>query len=68
MWKVFKRNPASWAAVIQAAVALVAVYVKELPVEAVLALITAVTGLGFAAQRVEHDKTIAALWTDPIND
>lgn len=67
MWKVFKRNPASWAAVIQAAVALAAVYVEGLPVEAILALVTAVTGLGFVAQRVEHDKTIAAYWTDPLD-
>ena len=67
MWNLFQKNPASWAAVIQAVVALVAVYVKDLPQAAILALITAVTGLGFAAQKVEHGKTEAALWTDPID-
>jgi hypothetical protein len=65
MFKFLERNPARWAAVIQAAVALVAVYVKDLPVEAVLALIAAVTGLGFVAQKVEDGKTEAAYWADP---
>jgi hypothetical protein len=60
MLELFKKAPASWAAVIQAAVALVAVYVHDLPQEAILALITAVTGLGFAAQRVENSKTSVA--------
>ena len=67
MWKVFQKSPASWAAVIQAAVALVAAYVPSLPQAAILALVTAVTGLGFVAQRVEDGKTEAALWTDPID-
>ena len=65
--KWFQKSPASWAAVIQAAVALVAVYVPTLPQAAILALITAVTGLGFAAQHVENGKTEAALWTDPVD-
>lgn len=65
MWSFFKKSPASWAAVIQAVVALVAVYVKDLPQEAVLGLITAVTGLGFAAQRVENMKTEEAFWINP---
>jgi hypothetical protein len=63
MWDIFKKAPASWAAVIQAAVALVAVYVDNLPQEAILALITAVTGLGFAAQKVENSKTSVAIRT-----
>lgn len=68
MWKAFQKAPASWAAVIQAVVALVAAYVKDLPEAAILALITAVTGLGFAAQKVEDGKTNAALYTDPFQD
>lgn len=68
MKKWFQKSPASWAAVIQAVVALVAVYVPTLPQAAILALITAVTGLGFAAQRVENGKTEAALWTDPVGE
>lgn len=67
MWTMFKRNPARWAAVIQATVALVAVYVQDLPTEAILALVSAVTGLGFYAQHVENQKTVAALWTDPLD-
>ncbi len=65
MWKVIKKSPASWAAVIQAVVALVAVYVPDLPQAAILTLITAVTGLGFAAQGVENKKTKAAYFSDP---
>ena len=65
MFKFFERNPARWASVIQAVVALAAVYIKDLPVEAVLALIAAVTGLGFVAQNVEDGKTDSAYWTDP---
>ena len=65
MWKFLKKAPVSWAAVIQAVVALVAVYVPDLPQAAVLALITAVTGLGFAAQRVENIKTLDAFYADP---
>lgn len=65
MVKLFKRNPASWAAVIQAVVALVAVYVPDFPEAAVLTLIGAVTGLGFVAQKVEHGKTVAAYYTLP---
>ena len=63
--KLFEKSPAVWAGVIQAVVALAAVYVKDLPVEAVLGLIAAATGLSFGAQRVENAKTEAALWTDP---
>lgn len=66
MKKVFEKAPAAWAALFQAAVGLVAVYVDGFPQEAVLALILAVTGLGLAAQKVENDKTISAYWTDPV--
>lgn len=65
MKNVFEKSPASWAGVIQAAITLAAVYVKDLPTEAVLALIAAATGLSFGAQKVENGKTEAALWTDP---
>lgn len=65
MKNLFVRNPAAWAGLVQAVVALAAVYVKDLPVEAVLGLIAAATGLSFGAQRVENEKTHAALWTDP---
>lgn len=61
----FGKAPAAWAGIIQAAVALAVVFVPDLPVEAVLALIAAVTGLSFKAQSVENQKTVAALWTDP---
>lgn len=66
MKNLFVKSPAAWAGVVQAVVALAAVYVKDLPVEAVLGLIAAATGLSFGAQRVENDKTHVALWTDPI--
>lgn len=62
--KFYLKNPAQWAGIIQAAVALLAVYI-DIPVEAVLALIAAATGLSFHAQKVENEKTVSALWTDP---
>ena len=64
----FNRAPARWAATFQAVVALVAVYVPDLPQAAILALIAAVTGVGFVAQSVENGKTQAALWTDPTDN
>ena len=68
MKNVFEKSPAAWAGIIQAAVTLAAVYVKDLPVEAVLGLIAAATGLSFGAQRVENAKTEVALWSDPLPD
>lgn len=68
MWNFWVKAPASWAAVIQAVVALVAVYVPDLPQGAILAIITAVTGLGFAAQHVENSKTMAAYLVEPVKD
>lgn len=61
----FKKSPAAWAGIIQAAMALVVIYVPNLPQAAILGLIAAATGLSFTAQKVENDKTIAALFTDP---
>jgi hypothetical protein len=61
----FKKSPAAWAGIIQAAMALVAVYVPSLPQGAVLAFIAAATGLSFQSQKIENQKTEAALWTDP---
>lgn len=65
--KFYLKNPAQLAGLIQAIVALVAVYI-DIPVEAVLGLIAAATGLSFHAQKVENEKTESALWTDPIDD
>ena len=68
MKNVFEKSPASWAGLIQAVITLAAVYVKDLPTEAILALIAAATGLSFGAQRVENKKTEVALWTDPSEE
>lgn len=57
--------PAKWVALLQAVVALIAFYVDNFPQAAVLALITSVTGLGFAAQKVEDAKTYEAFLVDP---
>jgi hypothetical protein len=43
----------------------VIVYVPDLPVELVLGVIAAATGLSFTAQKVENSKTVAALFTEP---
>lgn len=61
----FNKSPAAWAGIIQASMALVAVYVPNLPQVAILAIIGAATGLSFHSQRVENQKTESALWTDP---
>lgn len=62
------KAPAAWAGLVQAIVALVAVYVPELPQELVLGLIAGATGLSLGAQKAENNKTIAALYTDPEDD
>lgn len=61
----FQKSPAAWAGLIQAAIALVAVYVPNLPQGAILAFVAAATGLSFQAQKIENQKTEAALFTDP---
>jgi hypothetical protein len=62
------KAPAAYAGLIQAIVALVAVYVPNLPQELVLGLIAGATGLSFGAQKKENEKTISALYTDPEDD
>jgi hypothetical protein len=60
------RNPARVAAFISSAVALVVSYISpEIPVEQAVVFVLSSLGLGEYAQRVENDKTEAALWTDP---
>jgi hypothetical protein len=60
------RNPARVAAFISSAVALVVSYISpEIPVEQAIIFVLSSLGLGEYAQRVENDKTEAALWTDP---
>jgi len=60
------RNPARVAAFVPSAVALVVSYISpDIPVEQAVIFILSSLGLGEYAQRVENDKTEAALWTDP---
>ena len=60
------RNPAREAAVVSSAVALIVSYVSpDIPVEQAVIFILSSLGLGEYAQRIENDKTEAALWTDP---
>ena len=60
------RNPARVAAFISSAVALVISYISpEIPVEQAIIFVLSSLGLGEYAQRVENEKTEAALWTDP---
>jgi len=61
---LFMKNPAAWAGLIQALVAVIATY-ADIPQEAVLAFIAAATGLSLKAQKIENEKTLAALYTDP---
>lgn len=64
----FGKAPAAYAGLIQAIVALVAVYVPDLPQELVLGLIAAATGLSFGAQKAENTKTVLALYSDPEDE
>ena len=48
---IFMKNPAAWAGLIQALVAVVATY-AEIPQEAILAFIAAATGLSLKAQKI----------------
>ena len=60
------RNPARVAAFISSAVALVISYISpEIPVEQAVIFVLSSLGLGEYAQRIENEKTEAALWTDP---
>lgn len=59
------KAPAAYAGLVQAIVALIAVYVPNLPVEVVLGLIAGATGLSFGAQKAENIKTVLALYSDP---
>jgi hypothetical protein len=60
------RNPARVAAFISSAVALIVSYISpEIPVEQAVIFVLSSLGLGEYAQRVENEKTEAALWTDP---
>ena len=61
----FSKSPAAWAGLIQAAIALIAVYVPNLPQGAILAFVAAATGLSFQAQKIENQKTEAAFFADP---
>lgn len=62
------KAPAAYAGLVQAIVAVIAVYVPNLPQEVVLGLIAGATGLSFGAQKAENAKTISALYTDPEDD
>jgi len=60
------RNPARVAAFISSAVALIVSYISpEIPVEQAVIFVLSSLGLGEYAQRIENEKTEAALWTDP---
>lgn len=61
-----ERNPVRVAAWVSSTVAIVlAVVLPDLPVEPVTVFVLSSLGLGEYAQRVEDEKTLAALYTDP---
>lgn len=62
---VFEQAPARWVAFIQALVVLVAAFVKDLPVEAVVTIIVTLVGLNEYVQKVEDGKTYDAFLVDP---
>lgn len=64
----FGKAPAAYAGLVQAIIAVIAVYVPSLPQEVVLGLIAGATGLSFKAQKTENEKTVLALYSDPEDD
>jgi hypothetical protein len=62
------KAPAAVAGLVQAIIALVAVYVPSIPQEVVLGLIAGATGLSFGAQKKENEKTLLALYADPEDE
>lgn len=66
MQEFIHRNPVRVAAFISSLVALVVSAISpDLPVEQAVVLVLSFLGLGEYAQRVENEKTITALYTDP---
>jgi hypothetical protein len=60
------RNPVRIAAWVSSTVALVVAFlVPDMPVEPAVAFVLSSLGLGEFAQKVENEKTLAALYTDP---
>ncbi|GAA0455945.1 hypothetical protein ACFQ2B_26035 [Streptomyces stramineus] len=57
-------HPARLYSVATAALTLVAMYVPDIPQEAILALVAAMLGVGEVTQRVENAKTAKALQRD----
>ncbi|WP_424216361.1 hypothetical protein ACN20G_29935 (plasmid) [Streptomyces sp. BI20] len=54
---MFENNPAKLMGIAGAILALIAVYVPGLPQESILAVVAALVGGGFYAQKKEDDKT-----------
>ena len=60
------KHPARVAAFVSSAIALVlSVVSPDVPTEAAVAFVLSALGLGEFAQRVENNKTVDALYTDP---
>jgi hypothetical protein len=60
------RHPARVAAFVSSAVALIVTLISpDIPAEQAVIFVLSALGLGEYAQRIENDKTDAALWTDP---
>ena len=60
------RNPARIAAFVSSLVALLVTALSpDLPVEQAVIFVLSALGLGEYAQRVENEKTLDALYTDP---
>lgn len=66
MKEFIHRNPVRVAAFVSSLVALVVSAISpDLPVEQAVILVLSFLGLGEYAQRVENEKTLTALYTDP---
>lgn len=66
MKDLIRKHPVRITAFVSSAVALVVALVNpDLPAEQAIIFVLSVLGLGEYAQRIENEKTVDALYTDP---
>jgi len=63
-----RKNPARVYAFVFALAAFIARMCPQMPIEAVVVLLLAFLGIGDRVQRVEDQKTLKALYTEPPKD
>lgn len=66
MKNLIRKHPVRVTAFVSSAVALIIAFVNpDLPTEQAVIFVLSILGLGEYAQRIENEKTVDALYTDP---